>query len=725
MSFMLFPSEKLWDEARIKTPTILQMEAVECGAASLGMVLAWFGCHVPLEKLRAECGVTRDGSKASSLIKAAGKYGLEAKGCRLDLDDLHRKKLPMILFWNMYHFVVLEGFRKGYYYINDPASGQRKITLNEFSDSFSGIAITFEPTADFKKGGRPFSLLKALQKRVSGMEKAITFIILATVLLVLPGLVVPSFLRIFIDYVLVKRMTDWIRPLLLGMLLTALFQGFMTWLQQYYILRAETKLALASSAKFFNHVFAMPMRFFTMRQAGEIANRVQLNDQVASLLAGELSSKSLNVLLIFFYALLMLRYDAILTAGAIVIAGLNAAALFYASRKRIILSRKFLHDNGKLMGTTYYGIRTIESLKASGGEQDYFSRWTGLFANMVNGRQQLQIATVFLLALPPFLQSLGNIAILTVGGLRVMEGNLTIGMLVAFQSLLLSFLAPVNQMVSLGQKLQDTQACLQRLDDVMENESKLSADHMESGKEFEKLTGDIELRNITFGYNPLEPPLIENFSLKLRPGERIALVGSSGSGKSTIAKLVAGLYEPWSGEVLFDNNRRKDIPRNQLASSISMVDQEITLFEGTIAENIAMWDMTLQHDEITRAAMDAAIHDVIIARTGGYQSDLSEGGRNFSGGQRQRIEIARALSYNPSILILDEATSALDPTTEKIIDMNIRRRSCSCLIIAHRLSTIRDCDEIIVLEGGKVIERGTHTALMKAGGTYAGLIAKG
>ncbi len=722
---MLFPSEKLWDEARIKTPTILQMEAVECGAASLGMILAWFGCHVPLERLRTDCGVTRDGSKASSLVKAAGTYGLEAKGCRLDLDDLHRKKLPMILFWNMYHFVVLEGFKKGYYYINDPASGQRKITLKEFSDSFSGIAITFEPTADFKKGGQPFSLPKALQKRVSGMEKALTFIILATVLLVIPGLVVPSFLRIFIDYVLVKGMTDWIRPVMLGMLLTALFQGFMTWLQQYYILRAETKLALASSAKFFNHVFAMPMRFFTMRQAGEISNRVQLNDQVASLLAGELSSKSLNVLLIFFYAFLMLRYDVILTAGAVVIAGLNAAALFYASRKRIILNRKLMHDNGKLMGTTYYGIRTIESLKASGGEQDFFSRWTGLFANMVNGRQQLQIATVFLLALPPFLQSLGNIAILTFGGLRVMEGNLTIGMLVAFQSLLLSFLAPVNQMVSLGQKLQDTQACLQRLDDVMENESELSVDDTESSTEFEKLKGNIELRNITFGYNPLEPPLIEKFSLKLKPGERVALVGSSGSGKSTIAKLVAGLYEPWSGEVFFDNIRRKDIPRNQLASSISVVDQEITLFEGTIAENIAMWDMTLPHEEMTRAATDAAIHDVIISRTGGYQSILSEGGRNFSGGQRQRIEIARALSSNPSILILDEATSALDPTTEKIIDTNIRNRFCSCLIVAHRLSTIRDCDEIIVLDGGKVVERGTHTDLMKAGGAYAGLISKG
>ncbi|NTV98274.1 MAG: NHLP family bacteriocin export ABC transporter peptidase/permease/ATPase subunit [Chlorobiaceae bacterium] len=726
MSFMLFPTAKLWNEARVKTPTVLQMEATECGAASLAMVLAWFGLSVPLEKLRADCGVSRDGSKASALIKAAEKYGLEAKGCKLDLDDLHRMKLPMIIFWNMYHFVVFEGFRKGQYYINDPGSGQRKVTLKEFSDSYSGIAITFEKTASFSPGGQPFRLSQALKKRLPGLEKALAFIILTSLLLVVPGLLVPSFLRIYIDYVLVKGTTGWIQPLMIGMLLTALLQGTLTWLQQSCILRTETKLSLVSSAKFFNHVFALPMRFFTMRQAGEISNRIQLNDQVATMLAGELSTKSLNVLLIVFYALLMLRYDIILTLGAVIIAIINTTALIYVSRKRISLNRKFLHDNGKLLGTTFYGIRTIESLKASGSEQDFFSRWAGLFANMVSGRQQLQTATLFLLALPPFLQSLGNVAILSLGGFRVMEGDLTIGMLFAFQSLLLSFLAPVNQMVSLAGKLQDAEAGIQRLDDVIDNECELPApDDKLDATELMKLNGAIELKNVTFGYNPLDPPLIENFSLRLRPGDRIALVGGSGSGKSTIARLVAGLYEPWSGEVLFDGNPRKDIPRKQLSLSIGMVDQEISLFEGTIAENISMWDMTMPHEEIIRASMDAAVHEVIIARTGGYQSMLDEGGRNFSGGQRQRIEIARALSQEPSILILDEATSALDPATEKIIDSNIRNRGCSCLIVAHRLSTIRDCDEIIVLDAGKVVERGTHTLLMEAGGAYAGLVAKG
>jgi NHLM bacteriocin system ABC transporter peptidase/ATP-binding protein len=509
------------------------------------------------------------------------------------------------------------------------------------------------------------------------------------------------------------------------MLLTAFLQGVLTWLQQKYLLRAETKLALTSSARFFNHVFAMPMRFFTMRQAGEISSRVKLNEQVAMLVAGDLTSNALNLLIIGFYAFLMFRYDIVLTLGAILIAGLNAAALFYVSRKRVVLNRKFQQDSGKLMGTTFYGIRTIESLKASGSEPDFFARWSGLFANIVNEQQQLRVTSVFLLALPPFLQSFGNIAILSAGGLRVMEGELTMGMLVAFQSLFISFLSPVNQMVNLGQKLQDAETNMQRLDDVMDNDVGLQAGDDDEDSSCEPLRGDVELCEITFGYNLLEPPLIENFSLKLDPGARIALVGGSGSGKSTISKLVAGLYEPWSGEVLFDGTPRQRISRRRIASSVSLVDQEISLFEGTIAENIAMWDGTMPQAEIELAAKNAAIHEVIASRTGGYQALLSEGGSNFSGGQRQRIEIARALATKPSILILDEATSALDPATEKIIDENIRRLGCTCLIVAHRLSTIRDCDEIIVLEYGKVMERGTHESLMAMGGVYAGLIKTG
>ncbi len=720
-----------WKEARVKTPTVLQMEAVECGAASFAMILAYYGRFELLDKLRDACGVSRDGSKASSLLKAARTYGFEAQGFRIEPEGIHDKPLPMILFWKLYHFVVLEGYKNGVYYINDPGTGPRKVMPEEFSDSFSGVVLTFSPTADFKKGGKPFSIAEGLKKRMRGLELASIYIVLVSLLLVIPGLVVPSFLRIFIDYILVQGMNSWLQPLLVGMVVTAFLQGSLAWLQQYYLLKAETKLALTSSARFFNHVFALPIRFFTMRQAGEIASRVQLNDKVATLVAGDLSTNGLNVLLICFYALMMFRYDIVLTFAAILIASLNGVALFYVSRRRIVLNQKFQQDNGKLLGTTFYGIKTIESIKASGSEPDFFSRWSGQFANMVAGRQTLEVSTVFLLAIPPFLQMMGNIVILTVGGLRVMEGELTMGMLIAFQSLLFSFLAPVNQMVSLGQKIQEAEGDMQRLDDVLNNKASLADDDSESATSSaqsdinEKLAGYVELKNVTFGYNSLESPLITDFSLKLVPGSRVALVGGSGSGKSTIAKIVAGLFEPWSGEVLFDGKSRSDIPRRVLVNSLGMVDQEITLFEGTIAENIAMWDSTISLQEVARAAEDAAIHDVIIARTGGYQGVLTEGGNNFSGGQRQRIEIARALAADPSILVLDEATSALDPVTEKVIEGNIRRRGCTTLIVAHRLSTVRDCDEIIVLEYGVVKERGTHTSLLARDGVYAGLIKTG
>jgi NHLM bacteriocin system ABC transporter peptidase/ATP-binding protein len=715
-----------WKETFVSTPTVLQMEAVECGAASLSMILAYYGRYEPLEKLREACGVSRDGSKASNIIKAAKSFGLEAKGFRVDIDQVFEKQLPMILFWNLYHFVVLEGFKKGFYYINDPAGGRRKVSLQEFNESFSGVAMTFSPTESFSRGGKPFSLVGALKERLPGLETALVYIMLASLLLVIPGIVVPSFLKIFIDDVLVNGMVDWMRPLFFGMLLTALLQAALTWLQRVYLLKAETKLALTSSARFFNHVFNLPIRFFAMRQVGEISNRVQLNDKVALLVVGDFSANAINVLLIIFYAVMMFHYDVVLTAVAIVIAACNGLALSYVSRQRIVLNKKFQQDNGKLLGTTFFGIKTIESIKASGSEQDYFSRWSGLYATMVIGRQALEASTVFLLAVPPFLQAFGNIAILAAGGYRVMKGDLSMGMLVAFQSLLFSFLAPVNQMVGLGQKLQEAEGDMQRIDDVMNNESDSSnlEEDAQSASD-QKLEGYVELRNVSFGYNPLSPPLIEDFSLLIKPGARVALVGGSGSGKSTISKLVTGLYEPWSGEILFDGRTRKEVGRRVMLNSLSMVDQEISLFSGSVAENIAMWDPTVSIEEIVAAAEDAAIHEVIVSRTGGYQSEVSEGGDNFSGGQRQRIEIARALVNGPTILVLDEATSALDPTTEKTIDANIRRRGCTCMIVAHRLSTIRDCDEIIVLDDGKVVERGTHASLMASGGVYAGLINKG
>ncbi|MBW2557691.1 MAG: NHLP family bacteriocin export ABC transporter peptidase/permease/ATPase subunit [Deltaproteobacteria bacterium] len=716
--------KKAWRNRRVKTPTVIQMEAVECGAAALAMILGYYGRFVSLEELRVECGVSRDGSKASNILKAARRYGLEAKGYSKELGELSEFPFPMIVFWNFNHFVVLEGIKKGRAYLNDPATGPRVVSKEEFDESFTGVIMVFKPTDDFRKGGEKKSLVRSLRKRFVGGKMALIYVVLAGLFLVIPGLVIPIFTKIFVDYILVERMEGWLQPLLLAMGLAALLRAALTWLQGHYLLRFETKLALSSSSKFFQHVFRLPIEFFAQRFGGEVGNRVLLNDKVAHILSGELTTNVINLVLVLFYAALMIQYDVVLTLLGIVIALLNLAVLKYVSRKRKNLNMRLQQDAGKMMGTAMMGLQMIETLKATGSESDFFSQWSGYQAKVLNAQQQLALFTQTLTLIPPFLTSLNIVAILGVGGLRVMEGHLSMGMLVAFQSLMMSFMQPVNQMVNLGSLLQETHADMDRLDDVERNpvDKRFAVKETEPAESMPaKLSGKLELHKLTFGYSRLAPPLIEDFSLALNPGMRVALVGGSGSGKSTIAKLIAGFYDPWDGRITLDGMTIPEIPRDVLYNSLAMVDQDIFMFGGTIKSNLTMWDDTVRESTITRAAQDASIHSDIAVR-GGYSSIVAEGGKNFSGGQRQRLEIARALVNNPTILILDEATSSLDPYTEKIVDDNLRRRGCTCVIIAHRLSTIRDCDEIIVLDRGKVVQRGTHEELLDAAGLYADLI---
>ena len=700
------------------------MEAVECGAAALAIVLAHYGRWVPLEELRLACGVSRDGSKASNVVKAARGYSLTAKGFKKEPAGLRSTRMPAIIHWNFNHFVVLEGIRKGKVYLNDPASGPKVVTEDELDQAFTGVVLTFEPGPDFRRGGEPPRLLAALAKRLTGSRAALAFVLLAGLALVLPGLAVPVFSKIFVDRVLLEGRLAWLPPLLLAMGAAALLTGALTWLQQAYLLRLETKTAVASSSRFLWHVLRLPVEFFSQRFYGDISSRVGLNDRVAQLLSRDLATSFLGAVMIVFYAALMVRYDVLLTLLGVGVICLNVAALRFVSRKRVDGSRRLLQDRSKLVGTAMGGLQTIETIKATGGEADLFSRWSGYQAKVVNARQELERYTQMLDAVPPLLASLNTAVLLGVGGARVMDGALTLGGLVAFQALMASFVGPVNRLVSLGGKVQTVEGDMNRLDDVLRYRIDVGVNPPEAPPRGEpvKLAGHLEIRGLAFGYSRLDPPLLEGFDLTLKPGSRVALVGGSGSGKSTLSRLVAGLYQPWDGEILFDGRKREDIPRSVVVSSHAMVDQSVYLFEGTVRENLTLWNDTIPLPEVVSAAKDAAIHDEIAARPGGYDSPVAEGGANWSGGQRQRLEIARALVGRPSLLILDEATSALDPTTESAIDGNLRRRGCSCLIVAHRLSTIRDADEIIVLEKGKVVERGTHDQLKAADGPYARLI---
>ena len=715
---------------RHKTPTIMQMEAVECGAASLAMILGYHGRWVPLEELRVKCGVSRDGSKASNVMKAARSYGLISKGFNKEPENLRTMSLPMVVFWNFNHFLVVEGFRNGKVYLNDPAAGPRVVSDEEFDLSFTGVVLTFEAGAEFKKGGQPQSVLAALKRRFVGLKDAIAYLVLVGVALVLPGLVVPVFTSVFIDKLLISGMESWLKPLLLGIVITALLRVALTWLESYYLLRVRTQIALASASKFFWHVLRLPVEFYTQRSPGEISSRVGINDKVAGMLSGDLAHAFLAVIQAVFFAALMLFYDVWLTLISIVVVSINVFVMQQVAQKTKEASQKLAIDGGKVYGATMNGLQVMETVKSSGGESSFFSKWAGYQAKYVNSEQAMARVGLVMGSVPALLTVLNSLLILGVGGLRVIDGHLSIGMLVAFQSLAASFTGPVQSLVGLGKKMLEVQGDMNRLDDVMQyredpwlNRGPLP--QAQGGRVAAKLAGKVELNNISFGYNPAGSALIENFNLVLNPGERVAIVGPSGCGKSTISRLVMGLYEPWGGSIKFDDQPREAFGRYEFFNSVALVDQDIVLFEGSIRDNLSMWDKNVSDQDIMQAAKDACIHDVIMSRPGGYDSKLAEDGVNMSGGQRQRLEIARALATNPRILVMDEGTSALDPATEQQIDENLRRRGCACIIIAHRLSTIRDADEIVVLSYGHIVERGTHDSLMQIdGGFYSRLIAQ-
>jgi NHLM bacteriocin system ABC transporter peptidase/ATP-binding protein len=709
-----------------RTPTILQMECVECGAASLAMILAHYGLWIPLEQVRVACGVSRDGTKASNILKAARAYGFVGKGFRKEPENLPEVPMPCIIFWNFNHFVVLEGVDGKGARINDPAVGRRNVDPDEFSRSFTGVVLALRPGPDFRPNGRSPAVLPILARELGRVKPAVALLVAISVALAVPGVVIPAFGKIFVDDILVRNQREWFAPLMIGMAAAAAGMALATGLQQSLLLRMQVKLSVSLISRLLFRLMSLPMEFFTQRHAGDLANRVSANEQVARLLSGGLATNALNVVSLVFFAAAMAVFDPGLAAICVGLSLMNVVALRLVSGRLADLNRGLAVERGKLYGHTVSIVRTVETLKAGGLEHDAFARWAGFQAKVLNLAQRAGAYSTVINVFPPFFAALGTAAILGVGGARVIGGSLTIGSLVALQALAIGFAAPITALVQFAAGFQEVKADLSRVQDVLNYATDVGerpAAPVAAARA--KLTGRIELRDIVFGYSPLEAPLVKGLSLTLAPGMRVALVGRSGSGKSTVGRLICGLTEPWSGEILFDGEPLKAIPAAVVANSIAYVDQDIFLFEGTVRENLTLWDASAPEADLTQALKDALIHDEVAGRQGGYDTYVAEGGTNFSGGQRQRIEIARALVTNPTILVLDEATAALDPYTEARIDDNLRRRGCACIVIAHRLSTIRDCDEIILLDGGEVVERGAHDELMAVRGAYARLVGQG
>ena len=708
-----------------KVPVIMQMEALECGAASLTMILAYYEKWIPLEQVRADCGVSRDGSNAKNVLRAARSYGLTAKGYRFEPEDLKKNgKFPCIIHWNFNHFVVLNGFKGDKAVLNDPAKGNYSVPMEVFDRSFTGICLMFEPSETFEPGGKPKSVLDFARQRMQGTGEAVAFTVITTVIASLIDLINPAFSRIFLDRILTGQNPQWLMPFIWALAAMSALQVFVGLVQTVYSARINAKIAVVGNATFMWKVLHLPMDFFSQRMAGDIQQRKSANASIAASLVSTFAPLVIDSFMMVFYLVVMLRYSVMLTLVGLTSIVVNAAMSRVIAQKRINVTRVQMRDAGKLSSTTVAGIEMIETIKASGAEDGFFARWSGYQASV--NLQQVRFAKVdnYLGLIPQIVTSLTNTAVLILGVYLVMEGKFTIGMVMAFQGFLGSFMAPAGQMVSAGQTLQEMRTQMERIEDVMRYPSDTAcAEAAEEDEEYSKLSGSVEMRNVTFGYSRLGEPLIRDFNLTLRPGSRVAFVGTSGCGKSTLSKLISGLYQPWSGEILFDGKPMTKIDRNVFRGSLAVVDQDIILFEDTIANNIKMWDPSIEDFEMILAARDAQIHSDIMQRDGGYNYKLTEGGKDFSGGQRQRIEIARVLAQDPTIIILDEATSALDARTEYEVVKSIKDRGITCIVVAHRLSTIRDCDEIIVMDYGRVVERGTHEELYALGGLYTRLVS--
>ena len=708
-----------------KVPVIMQMEALECGAACLAMVAAYYGKWVPLEQVRRDCGVSRDGSNARNVLVAARSYGFAAKGYRYEPDSLRTDgQFPCIIHWNMEHFVVLNGFTKDKAVLNDPARGLVSVSMEEFDRSFTGICLILEPGADFTPGGKPKSVLEFARHRLKGAGPAIAFVVLCTIIGSLLGIIQPAFSRIFYDRLLTGQNPEWFMPFMAALIVFSCLQVFIAGVQMLYSNRINARFAVVGSTSFLWKVLHLPMDFFSQRLAGDIQARQSSNAGVANALVNTFAPLSLQLIMMVFYFVVMVRYSWQLTLLGLVSIAVNMAMARVISQKRINLSRVQMRDGGKLSSATVSGIEMIETIKASGAENGFFGRWAGYQAS-VNTQQMRSARMEQILGLIPSVISVVCSSAITIAGAWLtMNGQFTVGMIAQFQGFLSSFSGPIGSLISAGQSLMEMRTEMERIEDVMQypDDPAFHTAPDEAEGSFEKLSGMVELKNVTFGYSRLAQPLIRDFNLTLKPGSRVALVGASGCGKSTVAKLISGLYQPWSGEILFDGQPMGSISREKLTGSLAVVDQDIVIFEVTIANNIRMWDTSIEDFEVTLAAWDAQIYHDIMRRDGGFQNKLTEGGKDLSGGQRQRLEIARVLAQDPTIIIMDEATSALDAKTEYEVVSAIRNRGITCIVVAHRLSTIRDCDEILVMDGGLVVERGTHEELMARGGRYTELV---
>lgn len=705
-----------------QTPSFLQVETSECGIVSLAMILGYYDHYVSIESLRVESGLSRDGCDANMIIETARIHGLDAEGYQVDSLDPQSTQFPCLIHWNFNHFLVCEGIEKDRVYINDPANGHRDISLDEFNQSFTGIVIECNPSTSFKKCGERKGSISALKKYLKPVKPLISIIFILGLLSIFPGILMPVLSRVFIDDVLLHHIEHWLYAVMIGLVLVGFLQAVLGFYQAKVMLVLQTRLGVSLNNEFMQKVLSLPLAFFSQRSASEMASRPMMIDRITQLISGPLGLAFVSAFTAFIYFLVMLFYDFVLSFVILAIALSNFSFFLWQTRQFQKLNQIAVKENGQYSGSALQNLQLLPEIKASGAEKYVFSKILGQKIKGLNVEHRIHEKQAIINVLPSWIQYSSTAILLLIGGWRVISGDMTIGVFVAFQGLMQQFLAPFQQVLSLVNELQESQGNIDRLEDVSNHQEKDKVNWSVPELSPKKLMPKLELKNISFGYDK-KRPLLEDFNLEIKEGQWVALVGASGSGKSSLIKLINRLYQPWSGTIKVGGMDLDSIESECLAETMGYVDQNIILFNDTITNNLSLWDSRQEIDSLMNGAKEAEIHDWIIHRPGGYQYKLAENAKNVSGGEKARLELARVLAKKPNLLLLDEATSALDPLLEKEIIENVKEM-CPCgIIVTHRLPAIQFCDEIIVFNDGKPVQRGTHEELLKdTNGFYMNLL---
>jgi len=712
-------------QKRKKTPTMLQMEATECGATSLSIILAYYNKYITSEEARIACGVSRDGTKAINIIRAARNYGMEAHGANLDITDLNKVNVPFIVYWQFNHFLVVEGYNESKVYLNDPATGPRSISWQDFESGYTGVVLEITPGDQFKAEGLPESTTLSLLIRQLGKNfSPVFFIILLTTALIIPKVSLPIFSKAFVDYLLIDNQRNLIPVILWGIGLSTVAMGLFSWFQAKLLYRLKMKLNIVNTVNFLWHLFHIPIRYYQQRSTGDIVQRNELSEKIAAFLAHDIPANLVGVLEIVCFALVIFLLSWQLGMVLIIVVFLNLIALQLGKRTLTDIGRQYAQEQGKLEGIETNGIQIIETLKVSGLEHYFFNRWIAHYTKVLNTEQKMVWISTYLGLVPTFLSFMTNLIMICFGAWLVMKGSITIGTIVAIQALTTSFMTPVNQLISFISKFSQLKGDIFRLNDVINTKIDpryLKKEITEKNILSTEAENILTINNLSFSYSPLDPPTIDNLSLKVKPCQRIAIVGASGSGKSSLAKLICGLNLLDKGDILLNNFSITTITPSALAKMIAYVDQNVLFFPGNLRENLTLWDKNINDEHIYSLLKKVNLYEEVITR-GGLSTRIVESGSNFSGGQCQRLEIVRALLRKPKLLILDEATSAMDAALEAKVYANLHDLDCTVVVIAHRLSAIKESDVIYVLNEGRIVEQGSHAELIGQAGYYNELV---